>query len=153
MKNLISNQDCYSKSTDEYCYYNIEKSCSIFSYSSTRVPNCQNRLADYLHLRYRCVPASISSSISIKEYKICDSQAVDITDLNGFISSPNFPTYTMQPTECLRKIQVPNNMIINMYIFNDFKFPGFNDEYFNLQASSNFTKIKFLLGVLMIIFA
>ena len=79
---------------------------------------------DYLHIRYRCVPASIVSSTSLKEYKICDTQAGDITDLNGFISSPNFPTYTIQPTECLRKIQVPSNMIINMYIFNDFKFSG-----------------------------
>ncbi len=50
-----SDGDCYDKSTSNYCS-NQDPSCTVYASESSRVPSCQNQFADYLHLRYRCVP-------------------------------------------------------------------------------------------------
>jgi hypothetical protein len=116
--------DCYGESSSIYCL-EPNLNCTIYAPSAIRISKCENQLANYLHVQHRCVP--INSNI-IKNNNICDQQSGDITDLKGFISSPNYPIYTTQTTECLRKIQVPNDKVINIWLINDIKAAGAGQE-------------------------
>lgn len=116
--------DCYGESTTTYCL-EPNSNCVIYAPSAIRISKCENQIADYLHVIHRCVP--LYSNL-IKNNNICDQQSADITELNGFISSPNYPIYTIQQSECLRRIQVPSNKVINMWLLNDFRIPGVGQE-------------------------
>lgn len=52
----------------------------------------------------------------IKNYDVCDPKGVDITDSSAFISSPNFPTFTVASNECTRRIRVPDDKILNIWL-------------------------------------
>lgn len=45
----------------------------------------------------------------------------DITSASGFISSPNYPTYTRQFDECTVRLVAPANKVIQMWILSDMK--------------------------------
>ena len=60
-------------------------------------------------------------STTVKNFNICNDSSIDITDESGFVSSPGYPTYTTVSTECTRRIRVPNNKIINVYVLSDQK--------------------------------
>lgn len=49
--------DCYDLEFNDYCRFPSD-TCYVYAYSSTNVANCQNKPANYLHLRYSCVPGT-----------------------------------------------------------------------------------------------
>lgn len=57
----------------------------------------------------------------IKSYNVCDKTLSDITDANGFISSPGYPSYTPSSTLCTQKIIAPSNKLIKAWIASDIK--------------------------------
>ena len=63
----------------------------------------------------------LGTSSTITNYDICSNNNIDITTETGFISSPNYPTYTIVTNECTRRIVVPNNKVINVWAINDMK--------------------------------
>jgi hypothetical protein len=115
--------DCYGVTTTTYCAAPNLETCSVSSSSSFKVANCQNEIAEYLHVRYRCIPAF--SSI-ITNNNICSNNNIDITEESGFISSPTFPVYSIVSSECTRRIVVPSNKVINIWLFNDLKSEDFS---------------------------
>ena len=56
------------------------------------------------------------SSFVIPTYNICDGTLGDITNYNGFITSPNYPTYQSIANECMVKIAAPSNKIVKIWV-------------------------------------
>lgn len=54
-------------------------------------------------------------STTIKEYDVCDTLLNNITDSNGFIHSPKYPSFLQVNSECVQKIVVPDDKIINIW--------------------------------------
>ena len=52
---INSEGDCTAASTTTYCT-TTGSTCSVTSSSFTMVSRCNDKYADYLSLRYRCVP-------------------------------------------------------------------------------------------------
>jgi hypothetical protein len=109
---LSSDGDCSSSSTSSYCSSTTD-TCSISSSSFTLVPKCNDTYANYLHLRYRCIPFS---SNTIREYNVCDKSLSDITDSTGLISSPKYPSFQIVNDECTVTILAPRDKIINIWM-------------------------------------
>jgi len=54
------------------------------------------------------------SSNSVKTNDVC-STSIDITQSNGFITSPSYPSFTQQNKTCLVKINVPAGKSVNIW--------------------------------------
>ena len=67
-------------------------------------------------------------SNTIYNYNMCDYTLTDITSYNGFISSPNYPTYTQVFNECTKKIVAPFNKVIRIWISSDMTSSNSNGE-------------------------
>lgn len=56
------------------------------------------------------------TSTSIKQYDICGDSGADITDSNGFITSPGYgASFQAVTNECKRSIRAPADKVINIW--------------------------------------
>lgn len=68
------------------------------------------------------------SSTTLRSYDICDTTVGDIKESRGFISSPNYPDYTIVKNECIQRIVAPSDQIIRLWIIADMEGSIFDDE-------------------------
>ena len=109
--------DCIDLASTDFCGTSIDTTCNIYT-SARQLPQCNNQNADYFHAKTRCIPIS---STKIKNFNICNDQQNDITDSNGLIRSPGFPTYSSVPNECTRRIVAPSDKVIKIWVSVDMK--------------------------------
>lgn len=89
--------------------------CYIGYYSKYRLAQCFDDEADYIHIKYQCLPSRpIGPNPGIQVYNICD--AGDIHDMHGILTSPNFPTFSTTTHECVRKIVKVTDRVLKVWI-------------------------------------
>ena len=147
--------DCYDVSPSSYCS-SLNDTCTIFAPTTTVVSNCNNRRADYFHIRYRCIPGNLKtfilrwvkiififkvSSNIIRFYDVCDTRLTQgLFETSAFLRSPNYPKYTVVPNDCVVKIVAPALKIIRVWAAINMKYADLNDqyEYFTFFFFNNF---------------
>ena len=78
------------------------------------------RINVHLNLTFETILHIIKGySNSINNFNICDKTLTDLTDTNGFLSSPKFPSYTNVSSECTQRIVAPINKVIKIWLFVD----------------------------------
>ncbi len=97
--------DCVQEATSAITQCHTDSPNCYLPYSTKRrLAYCSDNYADYLHITYQCVPSyPISSSSSLVVYDICNTND-RITDINGVITSPSYPSYQQTNNECRREI-------------------------------------------------
>lgn len=107
------------------------RQCALYLSSNKILTKCQNRKADYVELRYYCVPSiyylysnsklnflKINSKIQIAKsadtFNICNT--TEITNQKGMITSPGYPTYRATNSTCQIKISVPAGKSLNIWV-------------------------------------
>ena len=53
------NGDCYQTATFTSCNLDTSVSCSLSASSTTTLQSCASKRADYLFVRYKCVPSKL----------------------------------------------------------------------------------------------
>ncbi|CAF0750564.1 unnamed protein product [Adineta steineri] len=90
--------------------------CYLSYSNKRRLAHCLDKYADYLHITYQCVPSfPISSTSNLVVYDICDTNK-QITDINGIVISPNFPSYQQTNKECQREILGIHDRALKIWI-------------------------------------
>ena len=93
----------------------LSDAIQCLTYATRRkLPQCNDRYADYIHIEYDCVPISMDDPS--KEYNVCQD-GTEITTDHGILRSPGYPTQFQTTTfECFRAIHVPNNKTIRLWL-------------------------------------
>ena len=93
----------------------LSNTVQCLTYATRRkLPQCNDRYADYIHIEYDCVPILMNDSA--KEYNVCQ-EGTEITTDHGIIQSPGYPAQFQTTTfECFRTIHVPNNKAIRLWL-------------------------------------
>ena len=94
----------------------LQGSCTISLYNDVPVAECGNTaIANYIGIEYRFIPL-----ISTKNYTICDSTQITLTNTTsyGIITNPNYPQWESNKN-CNRKLVAPMGRIFKVYL-NDF---------------------------------
>ena len=63
----------------------------------------------------------------INNYDVCDKSLGPITDNRAFISSPNYPIYTIVLNECTQTISAPRDKVIKLWVASDMQYSNFNN--------------------------
>ncbi len=88
----------------------MKNTCNIY-FPETEITGCGVKYADLLEYEYQCIPTEVDQ---IKKEFSCGSSDV-ITDENGFLSSPGYPSYDMQKN-CNMTIKLPDTKGAKLFI-------------------------------------
>ncbi|CAF4125312.1 unnamed protein product, partial [Adineta steineri] len=95
---------------------NDAASCYMSYPTQHRLTQCSDNYADYLHITHQCVPSQpVGTPPPITMYDICDTNA-PIANVNGVVTSPNFPTYKQTNTECKRSLVGMTNRVLKIWM-------------------------------------
>ncbi|CAF0759624.1 unnamed protein product [Didymodactylos carnosus] len=109
---VYSTGDCIADAISSITCLTDGVTCIVFA-SKKNLPTCENKLSNYLHIEYQCVPIIMQDTSKV--YDVC--QTGDITSDHGIITSPGYPTQFQTTTnECLRAIHVPDNKLIQLWL-------------------------------------
>ncbi|CAF0779245.1 unnamed protein product [Didymodactylos carnosus] len=109
-----STGDCIADATSGVTCGTDTISCLVYA-SSKKLPQCDDKNNNYLHIEYQCVPIIMQDSTKV--YGVCQNSDTDITSDHGIIISPGYPTQFQTTTnECFRSIHVPDNKLIQLWL-------------------------------------
>ncbi|UJR11032.1 hypothetical protein I4U23_015216 [Adineta vaga] len=85
---------------------NDQSTCFLSYMTKRRLSSCSDKYGDYLHVMSECVPSKPHEVMSsLKVYNICETNDT-ISDINGIIISPGFPSYERTNGECRRSLVI-----------------------------------------------
>lgn len=128
--------DCFAPYDSAFDYCSGLNKCTLndFKANSTRVPGCNNQLADYIYVTHKCVPVLNAGNPPQENSELCkNNEDQDELPRNAasIYQSENYPRYPNRGlTVCNRTIRTTEGSFLNVYL-TDFSLQPDSD--FNIQ--------------------